>query len=56
MPVTLDYEWYVSTLNRSVIVLDIVCLSCTVNIGDHDLVFDLMVLEMRDFNIILGMD
>lgn len=33
-----------------------VCRSCPIRIGDRELVADLMVLDMRDFDVILGMD
>ena len=54
--VLLKDEMYVSTLNGSVIMGDIICPTCILSIEDHDLTFDLMILEMRDFDVILGMD
>lgn len=56
MPVPLDYELCIFTLNESVIMLDMIFPFCTISIGDHDPVSNLMALEMRDFKIILGMD
>ena len=51
MPI--NYELCVSTPNGNVIMVGLVCPSCTWYIGDHDLVSDLMVLEMKNFDIIL---
>ena len=56
MPTPLDYKLCVSIPNGSVIMVSLMCPSCNICIKDHDLVFDLMVLEMRDFDIILRMD
>ena len=56
MPVSLDHELYISTSNANVIMVGLVCPSYTLSIEDHDLVFDLMVLKIRDFDVILGMD
>ena len=56
MPVPLEEELCVSTPNGSIIVVDIVCPSYTLSIGDYDPAFDLMILEIRDFDEILRMD
>lgn len=45
--VTLDYQSFVFISNGSVIMVEMVCPSCTMSIGDHDLISDLMALEMR---------
>ena len=39
-----------------VVVTDSVCKSCVVKIADRELLADLTLLEMRDFDIIFGMD
>ena len=39
-----------------VVVTDSVCKSCVVKIADRELLADLTSLEMRDFDIIFGMD
>ena len=39
-----------------VVVTGSVCKSCVVKIADRELLVDLTLLEMRDFDIIFGMD
>ena len=46
----------VDTLVGDVVVTDSVCKSCVVKIADRELLADLTLLEMRDVDIILGMD
>ena len=46
----------VETPIRDVLVTDYVCKSCVIKIGSKELVADLVVLDMRDFNLILEMD
>ena len=56
LPVPLEFDLRVSTFNGDIIVEDSICKSCTLNIGDREMMVDLLVLEMRDFDIILSMD
>lgn len=41
--VSLDTEIYISTPNESVIIIDIVLKSCTMSIGDHELLTKLWI-------------
>ena len=52
----MESELCVDTPVRGVVVTDSVCKSCVVKIADRELLADLTLLEMRDFDIILGMD
>lgn len=55
MSVPLAYKLCVSTPNGSVIMVHKVCPLCFLSIRDHNLVSNLIVLEM-DFDVNLGMD
>lgn len=37
-------------------VIDTVCKSCVIVIDGHELVIDLILLDMKDFDVIIGMD
>ena len=52
----MEFELCVDTLVRDVVVTDSVCKSCVVKIADRELLADLTLLDMRDFDIIFGMD
>ncbi|XP_075636932.1 uncharacterized protein LOC142609209 [Castanea sativa] len=52
----LESELCLDTLVRGVVVTDNVCKSCVVKIADRELLADLTLLEMRDFDIIFWMD
>ena len=52
----MESELCVDTPVRGVVVTDSVCKSCVVKIVDKELLADLTLLEMRDFDIIFGMD
>ena len=56
VPVHLEFELSVSTSNRGIIIVSMVCKSFTVGIGRHDLLVDLVILNIKDFDVILGMD
>ena len=55
-PVPLNFEIGVSIPNGGIIMVSMICPSCTLSIGNHEFSSDLMVLEMEEFDIILGMD
>ncbi|XP_077234715.1 uncharacterized protein LOC143876922 [Tasmannia lanceolata] len=52
----LDVELCVDTPVGGSLITDRICKSCAVKIGDRELPADLVVLEMKDFDVILGMD
>ena len=52
----MESELCVDTPVGGVVVTDSVCKSCVVKIADRELLADLTLLEMRDFDIIFGMD
>ncbi|XP_077242573.1 uncharacterized protein LOC143883096 [Tasmannia lanceolata] len=52
----LDVELCVDTPVGGSLITDRVFKSCVVKIGDRELPTELVVLEMRDFDVILGMD
>ena len=52
----MESELFVDTPVGGVVVTDSVCKSCIVKIVDTELLADLTLLEMRDFDIIFGMD
>ena len=56
VPVPLTDEILVFIPNGNNMVINMVCPSCTFNISGHDLVSNLLVLEMKEFDIILEMD
>lgn len=47
---------HVSTPLSKTMITDTVCRSCVIVIDGHDLVTDLILLDMKDFDVILGMD
>ena len=52
----MEFELFEDTLVGGVVVTDSVCKSCVVKIVDRESLADLTLLEMRDFNIIFGMN
>ena len=52
MLVPLNNESCVSILNESIIMVGMGCPSCTLSIRDHNLISDLMVLKIKDFDFI----
>lgn len=54
MPV--EIELYVSTPNGDVILVSSVCKDCILSMGDREMKADLLLIEMKDFDVILGMD
>ena len=52
----MEFELCVDTPVGGVIVTDRVCKSCVVKIADRELLANLTLLEIRDFDIIFGMD
>ena len=49
-------ELCVDTLVRGVVITNSVCKSCVVQVADRELLANLTLLEIRDFDIIFGMD
>ena len=49
-------EWYISTPMGKTMVTTEVCESCKLELGSPTLQDDLIVLEMLDYDVILGMD
>ena len=54
--VSLKEECYISTSCAGVMVVLTSCLDVTVSIDDQEIMTDLLVLDMRNFDVILGMD
>ena len=54
--VPLEEECYISTPCIGVMVVLISCPDVTMNSDDQEMMTDLLVLDMRDFDVILGMD
>jgi hypothetical protein len=52
----LDFLMMVDILVRDSLVTDLVYRSCVVQIVDQDLLVDLILLDIQDFDVILGMD
>lgn len=55
-PGHLDTPLVMSLLLRNTITLGLVCKDCLINIMGKDMIIDLIILVMSQFNIILGMD
>ncbi|XP_070040136.1 uncharacterized protein [Nicotiana tomentosiformis] len=53
---SLSYSIYVSTFVEDSIIIDRVYRSCLVVLGGFETRFDLLLLSMADFDVILGMD
>ena len=55
-PVSLETILFVSTSSGEVILVNSICKDCILNVEDREMKTDLLVLEMRDFDLIFGMD
>jgi hypothetical protein len=55
-PELLDFLMMVDILVGDSLVTDLVYRSCVVQIADRDLLVDLILLDIQDFDVILGMD
>ncbi|XP_043721030.1 uncharacterized protein LOC122668548 [Telopea speciosissima] len=56
VPKVLNYRLCVSTPSGGMIETELICEACDVEIMDRKLTADLILLEMKDFDVILGMD
>ncbi|XP_077215976.1 uncharacterized protein LOC143850639 [Tasmannia lanceolata] len=56
IPVPMLNSLRVVTPIGDVVVTDLVCKGCVIKIGDRELLGDLVLLDMNDFKVILGMD
>ncbi|CAL9107629.1 unnamed protein product, partial [Musa textilis] len=56
LPRPLDYMLYVTTAVGDSLATNLVYPSCLISIGEHELLADLILLEIQGFDIILGMD
>jgi hypothetical protein len=54
--IPLEIELCVDTPVGGVVIASDICKSCVTKIADRELVADLTLLEMKDFDVILGMD
>ena len=55
-PVLLDFELSVSTLVSDTLMINLVLKSCVLCIEGRELLADLMLLDIHEFDVILGMD
>ena len=55
-PISLEHDLYVFTPSRDVILVNLVCKNCILSIEDREMKADLLVLKMKDFDLILRMD
>lgn len=55
-PQLLDFKLCVGTPVGAPMVTELVCKSCIIWVGDQELTADLILLQMSDFDVILGMD
>ncbi|XP_043696754.1 uncharacterized protein LOC122647428 [Telopea speciosissima] len=56
MPKVLNYQLCLSTPSRGMIETELFCEACDVEIMERKLTVDLILLEMKDFDVILAMD
>ena len=56
VPELLDFELSVSTPLGETMVAEFICKSCVIKIGGNELLADLILLEIQEFDVILGMD
>ena len=52
----LDFELSISTSLGKTMVAEFICKSCVIKIGGNELLADLILLEIQEFDVILGMD
>lgn len=50
----MDFLLIVSTSLGKAMLAELVCKTCTLRIGDRELTIDLILLDLDDFDIILG--
>ncbi|XP_077249182.1 uncharacterized protein LOC143888629 [Tasmannia lanceolata] len=55
-PIPLLHHLKVVTPIGDIVATDLVCKGCVIKIGDRELLGDLVLLDMNDFKVILGMD
>ena len=55
-PAPLENDLCVCTPSGEVILVNSICKDCVLSIEDREMKADLLVLEMKDFDLILGMD
>ena len=55
-PELLDFELTVSTPLVETMVAESICKSCVVKIGGNELLADLILFEIQEFDVILGID
>ena len=51
----LDFELSFSTPLGKTMVVEFICKSCVIKIGGNELLADLILLEIQEFDVILGM-
>ena len=56
VPKLLDFELSISTPLGEAMVAKFICKSCVIKIGRNELLADLILLEIQEFDVILGMD
>nr|XP_023921956.1 uncharacterized protein LOC112033418 [Quercus suber] len=56
VPELLDFELSVSTPLGETMVAEFICKACVIKIGGNELLADLILLEIQEFDVILGMD
>lgn len=56
LPVMLDYVLHVSTSLGKSFLANLVFQSCAIMVGDLELLVNLILLDIKDFDVILGMD
>lgn len=54
MPLEIDFR--ISTPNGEVILINSICKACILGVEDREIKIDLLVLELKDFDLILAMD
>ena len=52
----MDYLFTIFTPLGKTMLAELMCKTCILRIGDKDLIVDLILLDLDDFDIILGMD
>lgn len=55
-PVSLERPLLVATSMRETLLVEVGYRSCSVLVGEIDIVADLMILDMTEFDVILGID
>lgn len=55
-PEPLEYDLVISTLLGKTMIVELIYKSCVVRIGEVELLADLILLNLHDYDVILGMD